>query len=491
MAELDKLTKDYIREYVAAAADEDEAKSRRRECAESYGVSLMSVAAITAHTKIQARKQQTGQRTWWSGTPGAVFNYDSPIKQKYRVRVAGFTVPRSTPDWRRKAKVLLMPGVRCLEIPVWLEAGYLAENIVGVEGDKDSYGEFCYYASKYGIGVRTCDLSKVVGEEEWGVVHMDMTGPVGYDFLECLFDLNMAPFGFFAGNLLKGREGDKAKEILDFAWTTTMQAKAIGSLSHLDGLAAFDQIGKANSEKLKRGELLTPEVKVGEKRDIGVPFAIQAAFCKRNRPNYRTRSAPDMPAQFRDNKPVQKCATLLMQGFWRFWAHNVGGGERNIAYASDLSHKLLSLYAYAMNPHHLFTDIDQTGYTSPNGQAFITEIYQAEIQPLGGSAVDHVIKFVNDAVVAIATNFDRWDDQQCGFRIRRKAGYYATINVNSPANNLQPNDTIELHVFGQNVASVQVRTLVNVVGKEVVYSQRDVLLQALWGKRQLVRETLS
>jgi hypothetical protein len=235
MAELVKLTesdKEFIREYVAEVEDEEEKKHRRKELSDQYGVSLATISAVTAWTKIRANKTQLVSRPVEivkepaDNAEGCHANYDNPTKQLWREKWKEFIAKHTLPSERQNMKVLCLPGKKCLEIPLYLELGFNPKNITGVEGgDEAAKSEFHTNAYRYGINARLGRLENLLPHDNsvYDIVSLDFTGPLSKTCLDIVKSVPLAPAAnsqfntksLFMINLLGKRE-NTIKPCIDF-----------------------------------------------------------------------------------------------------------------------------------------------------------------------------------------------------------------------------------------------------------------------------------
>ncbi|MDD2916397.1 MAG: hypothetical protein PHH70_00975 [Candidatus Gracilibacteria bacterium] len=146
---------------------------------------------------------------------GALMEYDNEIKNKWRQKLKEFIDENTNVTKRKDMKVLCLPGIECLEIPLYLELGFNPDNIVGVEaGEVDPKKlkpekieelkneafrlgisfeltrkcireilttKFQINATKFGIQTRIGKLEKILETEEtiFDVVSLDFLGPIG------------------------------------------------------------------------------------------------------------------------------------------------------------------------------------------------------------------------------------------------------------------------------------------------------------------------
>ncbi len=131
-------------------------------------------------------ERRSGEWMW------ALVNYNNEIKNKWRQKLKEFIDQNTDPAKRKGMKVLCLPGIECLEIPLYLELWFLPENIVWVEAgivrgkkDPEIIERFLWNAQKYGIQVRIGKLEKILETEDtvFDVVSLDFLGPISANIL--------------------------------------------------------------------------------------------------------------------------------------------------------------------------------------------------------------------------------------------------------------------------------------------------------------------
>lgn len=209
---ISSVDKDNIRAYVNGIKDKEVRKERRKECAEMFGVSLMTIAAITA-----------------TDPNLDSMNYDNPIKRKWREEVKAIL-----PSQKGK-KIFTMPGVMCHEIPMWLDLGADPKDITGVELKKPRL--FRSYAKKYKINGISGDIRKEIKNGKWDTVCIDITGPYCDLLYKTLADLTCETL---IVNYMCGREHKKNKkhiawcaEVMTHHMTLSKRRDDIPDLSHI------------------------------------------------------------------------------------------------------------------------------------------------------------------------------------------------------------------------------------------------------------------
>lgn len=190
--------------------------------------------------------KRSGEWMW------ALVNYNNEIKNKWRQKLKEFIDENTDKEKRATMKVLCLPWVECLEIPLYLELGFKPENIVWVESanvdpknlkpddiewlkkDAIHFGisfeltkkcireilsrKFLNNASRYWIQTRIWMLEKVLEIEEttFDVVSLDFLGPISKNTTDILTKIKTSTKTLILMNYLAKREGTISKNILNF-----------------------------------------------------------------------------------------------------------------------------------------------------------------------------------------------------------------------------------------------------------------------------------
>lgn len=142
---------------------------------------------------------------------GALIDYDNPAKNLWRTKLKGFIGENTDPSKRKDMKVLCLPGVECLEIPLYLELGFQPKNIIGVEAGivqgkihPEVIERFRKNAAKFGIQTRIGKLENILKTEGtvFDVVSLDFLGPVNLTVQAILRDIRYSPRTVVATNFL-------------------------------------------------------------------------------------------------------------------------------------------------------------------------------------------------------------------------------------------------------------------------------------------------
>jgi hypothetical protein len=457
MAELVKLTesdKEFIRDYVADVENEDVKKQRRKECAEEYGVSLPTISAVTAWTKIRANKTALESRPIEivsepeDNAEGCHANYDNPTKQIWREKWKNFLATKTELHDRRTMKVLCLPGKKCLEIPLYLELGFDPKNITGVEGgDENAKMEFHHHAYRYGIVSKLGRLENLLQHDTniYDVVSLDFTGPLSKTCLDIVRMVPIAPAGncqfntksYFMINLLAKRESVKDQLCLDFyASFTRPELMEMYKSPGMD-LERFQSIfGYVNelADKAVSGEQMYEEAALKDKRNIGLVFLISSLIAKDRRYHesvWASYKLNEISLEARHEIDFAKYAgttlTALLGGLTFF-----------------VSKKLLDILTIAApqivetvsNYRPFVYGIEQYQYISPVNNAsspFITEMYQLMTPMADYIKLRYFVRFFIDAIFWQGLN----PNNRIYLDIRNKHGQFC-----KPGNGLHHKDSI-------------------------------------------------
>lgn len=154
---------------------------------------------------------------------GARIDYDTPIKNAWRAKVREYIESQTDPKKRASMRVLCLPGVECLEIPMYLEMGFLPENIVGVEAgmigskvDRSLISRFEENAKRYGIRthIGRLEQAEFLKSETFDVVSLDFVGPFGFNACDIFSQLHLSQTAVIVTNFQAKREKKGAQSIL-------------------------------------------------------------------------------------------------------------------------------------------------------------------------------------------------------------------------------------------------------------------------------------
>jgi predicted house-cleaning noncanonical NTP pyrophosphatase (MazG superfamily) len=145
----------------------------------------------------------------------ALVNYNNEVKNKWRQKLKEFIDENTEKEKRKDMKVLCLPWIECLEIPLYLELGFKPENIVWVEAwivkwkkDIELIEKFQVNAKKYWIQTRIGKLEKILGTEDtaFDIVSLDFLGPFWDSALRILSQLKVTEEVIVMVNTLWKRE---------------------------------------------------------------------------------------------------------------------------------------------------------------------------------------------------------------------------------------------------------------------------------------------
>lgn len=227
-------------------------------------------------------KHENLKRSWeWMW---ALVEYDNEIKNKWRQKLKEFIDENIDKEKRKDMKVLCLPGVECLEIPLYIELGFRPENIVWVESWEvdpknlkpeaieklKKYADVLWLsfeitkprireiltktylknADKFWIQTRIWMLDKVLEKEVviFDVVSLDFVWPISLSSRLITQRVNLNDKAVICTNYLNRREGDFWKRQL-FAWN----------------------LSKDINSKPYYQDILN-EIDVSKNREINVPF---------------------------------------------------------------------------------------------------------------------------------------------------------------------------------------------------------------------------
>lgn len=401
MTELIKLTesdKDFIRSYVAEVEDEEDKKQRRRECAEQYGVSLPTVSAVTAWTKIRANKTQliskpieiTKEQIEEDNSEGCHANYDNPTKQLWRAKWKEFIAKHTLPGERGKMKVLCLPGKKCLEIPLYLELGFSPKNITGVEGgDENAKSEFYDNAYRYGINAKLGRLENMLPHDNniYDIVSLDFTGPMSKTCLDIVKMVPLAPAAdsqfntksLFMINLLAKRE-NTIKPCIDFYASFTrpeLMQMFEGDRMSYDKFKDIYGYISGLADKAVSGEQCYDEADLKDKRNISLVFILTSLIARTRRSTdtlWGDYKIKEVPQKVREEADFNHYAAHTLSILLATLGYYVG--ERAVDFLTIGAPQLIEIIT---NYKPFLYEIEEYQYTSSVNDAnapFLTEMYE-------------------------------------------------------------------------------------------------------------------
>ena len=496
--------KELIRSYVAEVDDEEVKKQRRKECAEQYKVSLATISAVTAWTKIRANRTTLESRPVEvvvkepeDNAEGSHANYDNPTKQLWRQTWKKFLESRTLPHERERMKVLCLPGKKCLEIPLYLDLGFNPKNIVGVEGgDEAAKMEFHQNAYRYGIVSRLGRLENLLAHDNniYDVVSLDFTGPLSKNCLDIVRNLPIAPAGnsqlntksYFMINLLAKREQVKGQLCLDFyASFTRPELMQMFNSPGMDIEKLHTIFGYVNelADKATSGERAYEEAELKDKRNMGLLFMLTSLIAKDRRfqdsvwSSYRIQ---DIPLQLRQEIDFNKYAGHTLTTF-------LGG------LAFYIPKKLLDMLMVAApqivetvsNYRPFIYGIEQYQYISPvnnNNSPFITEMYEFMTPMADYIKLRYFVRFFVDAIFWQGLN----DGRPIYLDVRDKHGH-----VRRPGGELHHKDSIGFVTEeGHVISTITFQRILDAVSAFVSHIDKDQSMNIL-SKGQNSRINLS
>ncbi len=150
---------------------------------------------------------------------GAHMDYSFEAKEKWRQKWSEFLMKQTTPDQRKTMRVLCLPGKKCLEIPMYLDLGFQAENITGVEGgDTAAREEFAMNANRLGIRPILGEMREFLRTEvqPYDVASLDFHGQFSNKQIEILALLPLSKTTMILLNQQAKREGPATQQAMAF-----------------------------------------------------------------------------------------------------------------------------------------------------------------------------------------------------------------------------------------------------------------------------------
>lgn len=458
---LTESDKEFIRSYVAEAQDEEEKKQRRKECAKQFDVSLPTVSAVTAWTKIrektslvsrpiEIKPEEKINLTTKSdeNNEGSHANYDNPTKQLWRETWKTFIAKHTLPSEREKMKVLCLPGKKCLEIPLYLDLGFKPQNITGVEGGDDSARmEFHSSAYRYGIKTKLGRLENLLPNDTniYDVVSLDFTGPISKTCLNIVKMVPLAPKAdcqfntksLFMINLLAKRETD-IQACIDFyaSFTRPELTEMLNSGEGMNYDKFKDIFGYVSelADKASGGEKCYDEAELKDKRNISLVFILTSLIASRKRSveslwaNYKIK---EVPQKVRDEIDYAGTGAYVLSVMLSELCEYVG--KKAIDFLRIGVPQMVEIVS---NYKPFLYEMEEYQYISPVNNAnapFLTEMYQFMTPMADYIKARYFIRFIIDAIFWKGLH----REEEVFAEVRDKRG-----NYKHPGSGLQGKDTI-------------------------------------------------
>ena len=241
-----KTQAEFARDYVGLADSEEERKLLQQEVADILKVNLAQIAQVTDVTRrdsmqllqkdVEVRKREQLDEALQKWDPvdflrgGAHVNYDTEIKEKWRMAWMHFIEEQTTPERRARMKVLCLPGKKCaLELRHYLALGFRPEHITAVEGgDRIARAEFELNARPLGIQYHKGRLEDFLPTQKtrYDVVSLDFTGQICDTYLKIASQLMLAERALMMTNTFARREAEDTQIGLQSMWDRMVTAAA-------------------------------------------------------------------------------------------------------------------------------------------------------------------------------------------------------------------------------------------------------------------------
>jgi len=260
---LSAADKEAIRAYVDQGTSPEDKRTRRRECQEIYGVSLPTIAAITAHTVIRRNRANGVYATRKTSTPatitqpvpaqptdrGATFDYNNPAKRAWRSTVMSFIDKHTPPVGRENLRVLHLCGLEGHETDALLNLGFSPKNLHGVEISTKHPAKLQAIRDRTGAQIHNGDIAEHLTQRgPWDVISLDHTGPINEDRLRELDQIQYAHNVVLVTNFLAGREQARAQtHLMKFVKLVKLQSKSSRTYD-------LDEISLNDEETLDRAQ---------------------------------------------------------------------------------------------------------------------------------------------------------------------------------------------------------------------------------------------
>lgn len=222
---------DYIEDLCAANGDdellEDVLDRLPIEYRKQHGKELCSdklalvmewferASEIDPEKAIYSPKSEDHYSTIGQGNGGSHIDYRDEVKEQWRLVWRTILAGLSTREERSQMKVLCLPSPQVWpEVRHYLELGFKAENIFGVEGgDAEARRVFKLNAERYGITPIIGRLENILAkrDEKFDVVLLDFLGPMSTSLRKITSMIKIADRALIGFNLMGARETNQVQ----------------------------------------------------------------------------------------------------------------------------------------------------------------------------------------------------------------------------------------------------------------------------------------
>lgn len=164
---------------------------------------------------------------WWQKRA----EYSNDAKCEYRLNIKNFLSKSLIGRDFSKLKLVCLPGVHCWEIQDYLDLGFKAENIWGVERVLRDFELMQYRANQFGINIVHSILNNFLKscDTVFDVVVMDYKGQLCDSYLDDIDAVKMSENGVLITNFWCRRERNKIQDGLDLIYRRT-KARIMASI---------------------------------------------------------------------------------------------------------------------------------------------------------------------------------------------------------------------------------------------------------------------
>lgn len=201
--------KDFIREYVAEATTNAAKTERRNEMAAEFAVSLPTIRAITAWTKIREKKilEEVVRSPEIPSSETEDIDYDNKQKLETRTAYRNFISSHFSPDQLRNAKALCFCATDWLDVrDIFDPLGIPRNNVTGAEFDVNLQDKARSKGIELGTNFHAGDVRELLNNPEnvFDIVILDFKGQMSQTSLDIL--RRVRPSGIVITNFQRKRE---------------------------------------------------------------------------------------------------------------------------------------------------------------------------------------------------------------------------------------------------------------------------------------------
>lgn len=195
------------------------------EWGRAHDLSAAQLVAVRAALASETLRYRASSSAVEEKSRGALFDYDSPRKERWRLAWRDFLGRTMSPEELRQARVICLPSQDPLrEVRHYLELGVQPCNILAIEGAEVVRESFEANARALGIQHRFGRLQELLLSlpGPFSIVSYDFTGPISQDLVTALHRTPMATRCAVLVNILGAREMKDSQQAIQYFRETSV-----------------------------------------------------------------------------------------------------------------------------------------------------------------------------------------------------------------------------------------------------------------------------